>query len=258
MRVNKNKKEIADLLGRSYSTVRKWSEKRVKKELKNKCWIVIDIVKKGRDKFYSLEYKEQDFNVVNFVEEVFNVRDGDNFVCYSKVRLEGAEKDMPITRKQICEKTSTNERTASRYDDKLVEKEVIKKGGYYYIPYEENEEAIDAEEILVEDRELYKECREYFTRYIRGLALKEKCEECGAIEELHVHHNVSLSRVFNDLKREGLSPEEIKLRIIDEQLKNGFTTLCKGCHMKKHELYYKVNKYKLGDNLELINRIKGL
>lgn len=40
-----NKKEIAELLGKSYNTVRHWSDDRIVKELTLNCYEVLDIQK---------------------------------------------------------------------------------------------------------------------------------------------------------------------------------------------------------------------
>lgn len=141
-----NKKELSKLLGKSYSTIRKWKEEKLIEELKKSCWIVKEKIKEGKNVFYIIEYQEQDFNINDYVEGEFNVRNGKKFVVYSKERIKNAESDMPITRKDICEKTNVTDSTSRRYDGKLIQKEVIKEDDYYYIKKEGNKKTIVTEE----------------------------------------------------------------------------------------------------------------
>lgn len=141
-----NKKEIAELLGKSYPTIKRWKEEKLQEELKKNCWVVVNKEKIGREVIYTLEYQEQDFNINVYMEGEFNVKNGENFMNYSKERLENAENNIPATRKEICEKTGTATATAKRYDKKLIQKEVIKEDDYYYIKKEGDKKTIVTEE----------------------------------------------------------------------------------------------------------------
>lgn len=128
-----NKKELAVLLGKSYSTIRKWDDKKIGKELQKQCWKIISTHKTGNKVTFILEYEEQDFDINEYVEDEYKVKEGGKFVKHTRIRVDGIEKDTPKTRKEISEEVGVTEKTIKNYDKKLEEKEVIKKDGYYYI-----------------------------------------------------------------------------------------------------------------------------
>ena len=139
-----NKTELSKLLG--IKNLRRLTLEKIEEKLLKQCYVLHKVEKIGREMIYTIEYQEQDFNINNYMEDEFNVKNGENFVNYSKERLENAENNIPATRKEICEKTGTATATAKRYDKKLIQKEVIKEDDYYYIKKEGDKKTIVTEE----------------------------------------------------------------------------------------------------------------
>lgn len=139
-----NKTELSKLLG--IKNLRKLTLEKIEEKLLKHCYILHKVEKVGREVIYTIEYQEQDFNINDYMEDEFNVKNGENFVNYSKERLGNAENNIPVTRKEICEKTGTATATAKRYDKKLIQKEVIKEDDYYYIKKEGDKKTIVTEE----------------------------------------------------------------------------------------------------------------
>ena len=98
--------------------------------------------------------------------------------------------------------------------------------------------------------ELILKLRLDFNNHIRDNYLKDKCEECGSNENLHVHHIVTFISQFeyilelmNISSKEEFDNNEvelIRLAMFGSQYKNNhYITLCQSCHIDKHlELKY--------------------
>lgn len=128
-----NKTELSELLKMHPKSVSRLTLEQLEKKLLNECWQLISIDKEGRSIIYTLEYHEQDFNINNFVENEFNVKEGKKFMCHTSLRFKSIEDDIPITRKEIGDKVGVSEVTINNYDKKLEEKEIIQKDGFYYV-----------------------------------------------------------------------------------------------------------------------------
>lgn len=124
-------KELSELLG--IKSIRQLSETQLKEKLRKLCYKLVKKEKRGRNVMYTLKYEEQDFDINEYVEDEYKVKEGRKFVKHTKIRVDGIEKDTPKTRKEISEEVGVTEMTINNYDKKLEEKEVIKKDGYYYI-----------------------------------------------------------------------------------------------------------------------------
>ena len=98
--------------------------------------------------------------------------------------------------------------------------------------------------------ELIMKLRLDFNNYIRKDYMKDKCEECGSNENLHVHHIITFKSQFEHIlelmnisSKEEFSNNEvelIRLAMFGSQYKNNsYVTLCDKCHIDKHlELKY--------------------
>ena len=124
-------KELSELLG--IKSIRQLSEAQLKEKLRKLCYQLVKKEKRGRNVMYTLKYEEQDFDINEYVEDEYKIKEGGKFVKHTKIRVDGIEKDTPKTRKEISEEVGVTEKTIKNYDKKLEEKEVIKKDGYYYI-----------------------------------------------------------------------------------------------------------------------------
>lgn len=103
--------------------------------------------------------------------------------------------------------------------------------------------------------------REEWSKYVRPLIVKDKCEFCGSEEDLHLHHidrfhnllietleELDLEELDTD-KYSTLELQNISNIMLGKQLKCGYKTLCKNCHLKLHakenkeEIYKTYNPY---------------
>ena len=141
-----NKKELAVLLGKSYNTIRKWDDKKIEEELLKKCWKIVDTHKTGNKVTFNLEYEEQDFNMGDYVEEHFQVRNSEQFVNHTEIRFKHIEEDKPITKHEISRQTGNSVASTYRYDSKLVNKNVLSTEGYYYVKREKGNTYLVSEE----------------------------------------------------------------------------------------------------------------
>jgi hypothetical protein len=103
--------------------------------------------------------------------------------------------------------------------------------------------------------ELRKYLRNDFSKYIRNKLIKDKCEYCGEMNDLHLHHVDMFAELLNetldelDLKEldtHDYSNKElmlIKNVMLGKQMKIEYVTLCKDCHTKVHDDIDKNNYY---------------
>lgn len=90
--------------------------------------------------------------------------------------------------------------------------------------------------------------RKRFSEVIRPKLIKEKCELCGSTSELHLHHIDRFYELLietlqelnlNEKNTEKYSTYELKLIdmfMLGKQIEANYLTLCKKCHLKKHNL----------------------
>lgn len=129
------KKELENLINVPFNTYRKWRDDKLEKELLKNCWRLVYVEKQGRSIVYNLEYEEQDFNVIDYVEGEFKVKDGEDFMKHTSARVKNIKEDRPTTAREISEATGIGRATSYRYDKKLEEKGVIQKSNdcYYLV-----------------------------------------------------------------------------------------------------------------------------
>lgn len=126
-----NRKELSNIIG--IKNLRRLTEEQIKKRLLNNCWEIISITKKGREILYTIKYKERNISTSEYVEEEFNVRNGEQFIQHSQLRIDSIEKDKPMSKGDISKMTGNSINTSYNYDTKLENKGVISKSDYYYI-----------------------------------------------------------------------------------------------------------------------------
>ncbi|MGL4850942.1 MAG: hypothetical protein ACRC28_18805 [Clostridium sp.] len=126
------KKELSGVIGVAPITIKKWSEERIKEEMKKNCWVINNIRKQGRSLIFECEYQEYSIPKKEYVQAEFNVKDPDKFTKYSKKRFD-CEEGKFKTRKQICSEVQITPRTSINWDDKLVEKGIMDKDGFIYV-----------------------------------------------------------------------------------------------------------------------------
>ena len=168
------KKDLTEYLNTPFHTYKRWSEERLKEELLRNCWKVTDIYKQGRNKIFVLEYEEQNFDVVDYVENEFNVRNGDKFMEHTSARVKSIQEDKPMSATQISEKINISKQTSYNYDSKLEEKGIIQKteDSYYIVKNKKTKEvAITTKEAYMNfwsiNRAVKKELSDLYNRLER-------------------------------------------------------------------------------------------
>jgi 5-methylcytosine-specific restriction endonuclease McrA len=111
--------------------------------------------------------------------------------------------------------------------------------------------------------ELRKYLRTEFGLYIRNKLIKDKCEYCGELNNLHLHHVDRfielLHETLDELELQELDTHEyskkelslIKNIMLGKQIKIEYVTLCKSCHEKVHGDINKNNRHNPYDTLFL-------
>lgn len=120
-----NKRQIAEITGYSYTTIKRFSNERIVYELAKHCKKVIEIKPIGRSIVFVCEYEEYNMTREELLKEVFNVFSTSNFSDYSNRKIKSIE-DMDLaTRREICDETNTSVTTSEQYDKKLKDNGVI-------------------------------------------------------------------------------------------------------------------------------------
>ena len=121
------KTQVAKIIGVNSKSLSRWDNEKIITELAKSCYKVIDIIKEGRSIYFYVEYEEYSQSNDEHLKEVFKVKDVENLKSYTKGKVESIEKQNLLTRKELCNQTSTAEKTSKRYDEKLIENGVIEK-----------------------------------------------------------------------------------------------------------------------------------
>ena len=95
--------------------------------------------------------------------------------------------------------------------------------------------------------------RTYFNRYIVPMYKKDRCECCGATEDLDLHHEERFIeslrktlKLFNLEEKDTSEYTEEELDIITNymlgiQIKQKYKTLCRKCHIEEHSKSKQIN-----------------
>ena len=134
-----NKSEVAQFLGITPRALRSWSEEKIQTELLFKCsFEVLRVEKVGRQILYTCTYKEVNKSNKYILKETFKVKNIDEFIQYSKDKIEDIESDAILTNDQLCNKSGTHPRTSHNYNKYLVQHGVLSEDGYLYICIEKS------------------------------------------------------------------------------------------------------------------------
>lgn len=197
-----NKKQIAEVLGVYVKTLSKWDNEKIITELSKNCYKVIDIIKEGRSIYFYVEYEEYSQSDDEHLKEVFKVKDVENLKSYTKGKVESIEKQNLLTRKELCEKTNTAEKTSKRYDKKLIENGIIEKlDDIIYICMNKK-----SKERVIVDKQAFDNF------WIRNLAIKEELNTLKS--KLNKHEmNVDAYEYLRDILLDKLKDEVIFYKV---------------------------------------------
>ena len=87
-------------------------------------------------------------------------------------------------------------------------------------------------------------CRRYFRTHIASKISKEKCDDCGSTENLHLHHVKAFSIIIREIKNENpnLTEDELFDVIINDERfldRSNLKVVCENCHYTKYHPYLK-------------------
>ena len=131
-----SKKEIAHLLGKSYGTVKNWSEEKLAEQLLNNCYEILHIEKVGRKIEYTLQYKETGIgdNIILWLTKEYGIRKGREFKGYLDVRMVLSDKgECNMSKKIIAEQVGVSSKSVASWDELLKSLDILSDDGYTYI-----------------------------------------------------------------------------------------------------------------------------
>ena len=131
-----SKKEIALLLGKSYGTVKNWSEEKLAEQLLNNCYEILHIEKVGRKIEYTLQYKETGIgdNIILWLTKEYGIRKGREFKGYLDVRMVLSDKgECNMSKKIIAEQVGVSSKSVASWDELLKSLDILSDDGYTYI-----------------------------------------------------------------------------------------------------------------------------
>ena len=118
--------------------------KKLEDRLKEKGYILLGTFKEGRNTLYKIkefgELSQNKFQLNNAMECIFNTtKDEDKHTDYIMYRY--ANINRPLSKKHLANKMGINEKTIGKWDNYMVENNLLAKDGYFYvaIDYEETE-----------------------------------------------------------------------------------------------------------------------
>lgn len=130
-----NRKELRELLNIKESTLKQYiNNNKLEHYLNNKGYKLIDTIKEGRSNFYIIEKLEIDIYTYYYdtIKCTYNVNDNnDSFTKYYPARTL-TNGNIPISSKNLANYCGVSQKTINRWDNKLIELNIMSKDGFYY------------------------------------------------------------------------------------------------------------------------------
>ena len=217
---------ILEILGVTNNTLKQIiRKKQLTERLREKGYILLETFKEGRKTLYRLKefegLSQNKFQLNNAMECIFNTTKDENkhtdYIIYRYANI-----NRPLSKKHLSEKLGVNEKTIGKWDNHMVEYNLLAKDGYFYVAMDFNENGF---EYRLTNKDEYKS----FT--LNNLYIKEREK---AYEE---YDNNKISKVRLDMI----------IVSTTEQIKANYG-----------KIVYKVSKYTVGKDKDIAKLILKL
>lgn len=207
-----NKQELSILLGVSERSIKRYiNNNTLKEKLIEQGYILKDTIKEGRKKYYIIEQIGEKGVYNNMCKYVYNTNRQDSFSRYFHMRTEYSKVNKPVGQKEIATIAGVSRNTISKWDNTLIDKNIIAKDGFFYFYIK-----ADTKEVI----------------------------QCSIEEYKSFWRNKALLRAFNTLQGRYLKGE-----ITLNELTLSSAELGSLIGMIENKYYFRTKKYKLhGDN----------
>lgn len=169
-----DKKELITLLNIKERTLKKYiNNNTLKEKLIEQGYILKDTIKEGRKKYYIIEQVGEKGVYNNMCKYVYNTNRQDSFSRYFHMRTEYSKVNKPVGQKEIATIAGVSRNTISKWDNTLIDKNIIAKDGffYFYIKADTKEVvqcSIEEYKSFWRNKALLKACDTLQSRYLRG------------------------------------------------------------------------------------------
>lgn len=130
-----NKTELAELLGIHSKSISRLTLEKIEEKLLKNCYVLHKVEKVGREMIYTIEYQEQNFNINDYVESEFNIKNTGKFMEHTNERVKSIKEDIPMSAESIGRKIDIPKNTCVDWDNKLEKKGVISKMNEEFLYY---------------------------------------------------------------------------------------------------------------------------
>ena len=223
----KTKQEICDILGVTSSTLRKIeSRNKLYERLHDKGYRLIEKIKYGKTFKYKVVNFDENVKVyTDICDNLFETKLYDEFSDYFLYRI--LNLDIPVTKRLIAKLSNVDKRTVGKWDCKMVDNDLIKKDGHWYIAVDYTK---DGEDIIEEN---YRITDKYeYDNYMKNSRAAKKKED---LKLKYITGKIDLETY--ELARDSITRSELIL---------------------ENKFVYRISKYKLPNEKALLNDIYKL
>lgn len=129
-----DKEYICSLLNITKRTLKNIENKnKLDERLKNKGYKLISKIKEGRRVYYNIEIEKENKELYNnIIKYLFNTNKEIEFSRYFYLRTSQDENNVILSKNDIANKTQVSNKTITKWDNKLIDNNIISKDGYFY------------------------------------------------------------------------------------------------------------------------------
>lgn len=217
------RQELADILKISVETIKRLTRQdKLKERLEDKGYKLNLITKEGRNNYYDIELinkSKEDFS--NMCKETFRTENQEGFANYFIERTENT--DNIVSKKEIANKAKVCLNTVNKWDKIMINNNLIAKDGYAYFKIERNP---------LGEREV---------------------SQCSRKEYSEFWHSKAMLKVYKQLEDEYNSGKIDTQELIQLSMEKALML-----DIIRDTFYYKINRYRLGENQELYIEVRDL